>query len=269
MKKLIIVLLAVCLSTGAFAEGKKKPRPKDLLLMIQTLQAQVVELQTQIDAIGPHSPDFSILLDGLYRDDSSGYDTLVFSGMNVQLVNGTGSTDGTSPDAEGTGNLVIGYNHLRDWGDNIRTGSHNLIIGDGNNYTTNSYGGMVVGYRNEIDGGYASVSGGAGNEASGLYSSISGGVGNEASGRGSSVSGGAGNEASGSYASVNGGRDNLSSGWASSVSGGFDNRTTWSYASVSGGENNLSSGWASTVSGGLGKIASSTNCTVGDNGVDC
>ena len=275
MKKLMIALIAICMSASVFAVKKEKPKPEELLLMIQTLQAQVVELQTQIEAIGPHytdadaiaavgphSPDFSLLLDGSYRDDSSGYDTLVFSGMNVQLVNGTGSTDGTSADAEGTGNLIIGYNELRvetganppcpssDPRCNYRLGSHNLIIGNRNNYTANSYGGMVVGRYNEIDGAYASVSGGAVNEASGDHSSVSGGLGNTASNDYSSVSGGSANTASNDYSSVSGGYLNTASGFIASVSGGYENTASYNYSSVSGGSYNTASGFMSSVSGG-------------------
>ena len=42
----------------------------------------------------------------------------------------------------------------------VRTGSHNLVLGDENNYS--SYGGQVAGSDNTISNGYASVSGGSG-----------------------------------------------------------------------------------------------------------
>ena len=241
------------MSASVFAV--KKPKPEELLLMIEALQAQVTELQAQVDGNSVGITTFEDLLDGMYRDDSSGYDTLVFTGMNLQLVNGTGSTDGTSLDAEGTGNLIIGYNHSRDWAENIRTGSHNLVIGDLNNYTANSFGGMVVGLYNEIDGRYASVSGGKFNTASGEGSSVSGGYDNEASGHASSVSGGLYNDASYGYSSVSGGRDNTASGYISSISGGWRNTASGLNSFVSGGQDNTASGWNSSVSGGYQRTA--------------
>jgi TolA-binding protein len=114
----------------------------------------------------------------------SGNDFII-SGKNVHIVDGEGSTESTS----GLGNLTIGYNHSRgQFGTDVRTGSHNLILGDRNNYS--SYGGLVAGHFNTVSGDYASVSGGAENTASHDWSSVSGGTGNTASGPWSSVSGG-------------------------------------------------------------------------------
>jgi len=224
MKKLMIALLAICMSASVFAAKKDKPRPEELLLMIQTLQAQVVELQTQIEAIGPHytdadaiaavgphSPDFSLLLDGLDRYyDDNGYDTLIFSGMNVQVVSGSGSTGGT---VNGTGNLIIGYNEVGGSGGGDRTGSHMLVLGRYNDYS--AFGGMVGGSNNRTYGDYASVIGGGGNIAWGRYATISGGVSNNAWGESSSVSGGVRNSASGEGSSVSG-------GYKRSATGDFD-----------------------------------------------
>jgi len=53
-----------------------------------------------------------------------GKPTIKFSGVNVQLVSGSGKTDGT---VNGTGNLVLGY----DESPGSQTGSHNLIVGVG------------------------------------------------------------------------------------------------------------------------------------------
>ena len=57
-----------------------------------------------------------------------------FSNMNVQIVSGSGATDGPTT---GTGNLVIGYNELRTLFDDIndRNGSHILVVGQANYYT--------------------------------------------------------------------------------------------------------------------------------------
>lgn len=129
-----------------------------------------------------------------------------FIGANVQIVSGAGTTNARP---NGLGNLIVGYDEW--FGDNgEKSGSHNLVVGDGHNYSR--YGGLVVGRRNSITGDYASVSGGQGNIASGAESSVSGGWSNLASGRGSSISGGRENEAGGHTSSVSGGVSNDAGG---------------------------------------------------------
>jgi hypothetical protein len=124
--------------------------------------------------------------------DGNNKPALFITGANVYIQDGTGSTDSTS----GLGNLIVGYNALRD-SNNARTGAHNLILGDKNNYT--SYGGLVAGLGNTISDIYALVSGGQGNTASGSYASVSGGNANVASGFIASVSGGYKRSATGDY----------------------------------------------------------------------
>jgi hypothetical protein len=180
-----------------------------------------------------------------------------FRGVNVQIVNGLGTT----PTTNGAGNLIIGYNEddgnargtctvsisgysgydsfentcTGDGGTFTRSlgGSHNVVIGSGHGYS--SFGGMVVGQDNLISGGFAVVSSGNYNTASGYYSSVSGGTFNTASGSNSSVSGG---------------EANIASGGASSVSGGTFNTASFGDSSVSGGSFNTASSFASSVSGG-------------------
>ena len=110
----------------------------------------------------------------------------------------------------GLGNLIVGYNEPKRPRDppgqfNIRTGSHNLVVGDLHSYS--SFAGFVAGIGNDITAAHASVSGGTTNRASGYASSVSGGNINRASDFASSVSGGSRNEASGGAASVSGGED--------------------------------------------------------------
>jgi hypothetical protein len=180
--------------------------------LISNLQSQITALQN--------------LLQGLTR---SGND-IIITGANLHIRSGSGSTSGT---INGLGNLNVGYNELREFGDNIRTGSHNLIVGTNHNYS--SYGGIVFGNGNTISGSYASVSGG-------LY--------NTASGGNSSVSGGESNTASGQYSSVSGGYAGVADNESSSVSGGFNNQANAPYSSVSGGDGNNASGTGSSISGG-------------------
>jgi hypothetical protein len=115
-----------------------------------------------------------------------GPNEVVISGANLRIVNGLGSTDTTN----GLGNLIVGYNELRNdpFFPDMRTGSHNVVVGTQNNFS--SFGGLVVGEGNEISGVFSSVSGGGGNIASGPNSSVSGGFINIASGPFASVSGG-------------------------------------------------------------------------------
>jgi len=188
--------------------------------------------------------------------------TALFDGVNVQIVSGSGSTNGP---VNGKGNLFVGYNEVTipslpmcslgefdneadctanggTWAFSHKSGSHNVVVGRGHNYSR--YGGLVVGRRNSITGIYSSVSGGIQNTASNLISSVSGGSGNTASGQFSSVSGGQNNTASFSQSSISGGRFNNSTGLGSSVSGGGFN---------------TASGFDSSVSGGVGRSASGNN----------
>ena len=73
----------------------------------------------------------------------------------------------------GLGNLIVGYNELREGGENRRNGSHNVVVGT--QHAFSSVGGLVVGRHNEIRGAFASISGGARNTAAGEHASISGG----------------------------------------------------------------------------------------------
>src|SRR5262245_48136418 len=58
---------------------------------------------------------------------TGGVNEVVITGANLRIVNGLGSTETTN----GLGNLIIGYNELRnDPGSaDVRTGSHNIVTG--------------------------------------------------------------------------------------------------------------------------------------------
>jgi len=102
--------------------------------------------------------------------------TIRFTGVNVQVVNGVGSTNTVN----GTGNLIVGYNELGNPKGDDRTGSHNIVGGRRN--TSSSWGGIVVGQENAATGQFASVTGGRRNTASGYGSSVSGGYNRSVSG---------------------------------------------------------------------------------------
>jgi hypothetical protein len=189
---------------------------------------------------------------------SGGPNEVVIAGANLRIVNGLGSTE----TANGLGNVIVGYNELRNDPNSpdVRTGSHNVVVGSQNNFSR--FGGLVVGFFNEISGEFSSVSGGSFNVASGSNSAVSGGNENMASGPNSSVSGGFGSIASGNTSSVSGGSLNGASGDLSSVSGGDQNEASGGGSSVSGGFNNGASGGGSSVSGGNFNVASGFRSSV-------
>ena len=247
-----------CKGTGAVAKTLAEQSEVDALkATVAALESQVSTLEATLSKVSynPAGPN--------------GQPTLVISGANLQIVDGTGSTAGT---VNGRGNLFVGYNEFPTGGDPAQTGSHNLVVGSEHSFT--SYGGLIAGWGNSLRGPWASVSGGTLNSADGNYSSVSGGLGSNAVGDSSSVSGGYENlaigeftsvsggyfnAASGRYSSVSGGARNHSSGESSSVSGGRDNVAEGSYSSVSGGSENTASGEFSSILGGQGPFTLATN----------
>jgi hypothetical protein len=196
-------------------------------------------------------------LEELLKHFSLEKNEIFITGANLHIVNGLGQTAcGTAeepiPDCpNGLGNLIVGYNELRDRPDrpDIRTGSHNVVVGQRHSFYR--FGGIVVGDLNTISGDFAVVSGGADNTASGFGATVHGGFQNTASGGFSSVSGGAVNIASGPDSSVSGGAFNAATTTASSVSGGRENTASGIFSSVSGGLNRTAEGDFDWVAGCL------------------
>jgi hypothetical protein len=270
---LLVGLVSLPLPTGMATEEHADKDDKGLAQRVRKLEAQVKALQATLAAVA---------FDATTKE-------LVITGANLRIVNGLGRTDcgpvGEEPIPDcpnGLGNLIVGYNEPRE-GENVRTGSHNVVVGTQHNFL--SSGGIVVGLENTISGTFASVSGGARNNAtgfaasvsggdfntaSGFFASVSGGVDNTASGPAASVSGGEFNTASGDSASVSGGINNTASGFfnpegrgaGASVSGGDGNTASGFWASVCGGRLNTASGFLASVSGGDGNTASGTFASV-------
>jgi hypothetical protein len=252
---------------------------------ITALENQITQLQTQLTNLIAINQYLSL-------QTVNGNNTVRFTGVNVQVVNGTGSTETSN----GVGNLLIGYDEIRapaitamqcslgvdpvaftvvtnepqctaaggTWAINHKSGSHYLVIGSGNNYSR--WGGAVIGLTNASNYDYASVTGGTASIASNLYATVSGGVSNRASGRYAAVAGGQSNDASGAAASVVGGVNNEATFDGSSVSGGENNLASAASASVSGGRFNTASGNGSSVTGGQRNVASGTRSTVSGGG---
>jgi len=222
---------------------------------LATANTAITNLQTELADVQNNSV---LALDGIltFNVDASGYPRALFSGVNVQIVNGLGATNGyiddpntddpTLTQVNGLGNLIVGYNEVSS--PSGRSGSHNIVTGVQNTYT--SFGGLVGGKENGITGTYASIIGGRNNRASGNFSTVSGGRINRATGELSSVTGGTHNYATGAFSSVSGGEENSASGTTSHVSGGYLNRAVGVVSNVSGGEGNYANGGLSNISGG-------------------
>jgi trimeric autotransporter adhesin len=207
-----------------------------------------------------------------------GKPTVEFSSVNVQVVSGSGSTNGA---VNGEGNLIVGY--AENANSHKQTGSNDLVLGSNNGWS--GYGELVVGSNNQASNSYATAVG-VSNTASGLGSFVAGHQ-NVASGTETAVTGGQGNKVTGAESSITGGQDNLSSDPFASITGGCDNlagsatqpagtcATSGDEAilggftnaaaafgsSVSGGENNKGTGPTSSILGGNGVSVSATDGT--------
>jgi len=114
---------------------------------------------------------------------------LLITGANVYIRNGLGST--VNNGFNGLGNLILGYNEGRNQGasnPDVRTGSHNLIVGVGANYARNAS--IITGINNSSGNNFASVYGGTGNSANATFSSVVGGFNNFTTGGWATILGG-------------------------------------------------------------------------------
>ncbi len=163
---------------------------------LNALESDVATLEAKTIALDSENAALKALLRGVSRNG----DTLLFTGMNLQVVNGKDDTKTST----GYGNVIIGYNSPDPFaGKGDRDGSHYLIIGDAHTYT--AYAGIVSGLASESLAPYASVTGGKGNHANAIGASVTGGSNNWATNEYASVSGGWRNTASGAWSSVLGG----------------------------------------------------------------
>ena len=213
---------------------------ESLASLLLAQQNQIEVLQGQLNAyqqgLETFVPLISLIPVALHS--SFAQNTWTMSGLNVQLVNGDGSTYGAS---NGLGNLVLGYNeenggHRDSTGTlvdgEMRMGSHNMVIGAGHSYAGN--GAFLGGFNNTAWGQGAGMLGGRSNFASGTWSSVLGGLDNSATGLNSTISGGHSNTASGDRSSVSGGLLNLSGGIATSILGGQYMQVFEQYETASG-----------------------------------
>jgi trimeric autotransporter adhesin len=258
----------------------------------------IVSNGSQTQCTGPQAGDTAVALPSSSDDQQTllsllphvqvvdsgvgGKPTIRFSGVNVQVVSGSGATDGP---VNGVGNLVVGY--AENSGARPQTGSNDLILGTNNSWT--GFGEIVGGTYNVARGAYAAALGvhniatgantfvtGAANTARGAQSSVLGGRHNIASGIASVVAAGVDNHATDLFASVLGGclnyagpapdtppSDNFCADHGQeAVLGGASNTATGWWATIAGGGGNVSSGTTSSVSAGDYNTASAANASV-------
>jgi uncharacterized coiled-coil protein SlyX len=217
---------------------------------VGTLQTDVGTLQTDVAALQTDVAALQTLTASMSLETVDGQPVVRFTRVNVQIVDGSGNTAG----ANSLGNLIIGYNarNRSNTGDDqeplppdertrelwldLRSGSHNLIVGD--NHTYSSWGGFVAGANNRITGTSATVVAGTGNAATSHNSVTVGGFDNDANGNASVIVGGRGNESTGEHSAVLGGESNDASNVRSTVAGGFNNHAAGRWSAILGGINN-------------------------------
>lgn len=226
---------------------------QQLASRMSTVEAQIASVAIRTATLESKTQDMSRI-----TDPNTGMATVQFSGVNVQIVNGSGITFTSN----GVGNLIIGYNEKRPplLGEDIRSGSHYLVVGQNNNYT--SYGGIIAGLRNSAIAPWATVTGGTTNTASGEGASVTGGSANTASGSYSSITGGNLNHASGDRAVITGGEANISVGLVTTIMGSTSNTASGGGAVVCGGSGNVGRGWLSSIIGGKENLSAGENSSV-------
>jgi trimeric autotransporter adhesin len=177
------------------------------LTVVETLAASVDSV------VQKHSAEMYKLAP-LSLEVIQGAPALVVRGVNLHLQNGLGTTSSSN----GVGNIIVGYNTASNTREYVRTGSHNLVLGDLHEY--GSYGAIVFGHSNKAMGAFA-MAGGSYNQVTATHGMVLGGTQNLASAVGATVTGGSGNQARGEYSTVSGGRENTAVGTRSTVSGGY------------------------------------------------
>ena len=233
-----------------------------LVQVILAMQETITELQAQVAALENESvPGLS---DHLSYDDST--NAFVLEGVNFQVTSGTAGSS--------AGNVIIGTNDVTDFAPNpARTGTHNLIIGNGHEYTGNN--GIVHGENNSLTSPYAAVIGGRQGRVTGPGSVLVGGLLNHVDTQDAAVVGGFKNfiHNSAGYGAVLGGEaDSLFQQFTCAV-GGHRNKVgqdmsqdaRWS-VSIAGNQNIVAKRWSATVAGALNQTNGSSSAVIGGQG---
>jgi len=205
--------------------------------------------KAEVDALlAGYAADISVMqsqisaLQDLLQHFSRTGNEITISGANLSINNGLGS----SWSYNGLGNFTVGYNELRNDGQDTRSGSHNIVLGRYNNYY--GYTGLVGGERNQI----------------GMSGVVLNGYNNSATSHWATIVTGLNNVASGTYSMIGSGEANSSAGFCTAVATGFGNTARATSSAVSGGWGNVSDGQFSTVGGGRSRgTASGFNWAAG------
>lgn len=188
-----------------------------------SVEADVDTLEGQLSALDADVDTIQELFNYVTVDTSA--HTVRFSGANVRIDSGSGSTTGT---VNGYGNLIIGYNE----DDGLaRTGSHNLILGHYNDYQF--FGSIVMGWGNDASGQHSTV-GGIGNTVSSNYGVVLAGQANASTSAHGVVVTGTFVDASGRYASVLTGHNADAGGTYSSMVSAQDSTIASGYQAYMG-----------------------------------
>ncbi len=216
MHRLATLLL---LSLASCSTGEESSRLDELEDRVTALNARVEQLETEnaTQATALASAEAALswatsMATAVALDENG---DVVFTGVNVYVQNGLGSTADTAPN--GKGNLVVGYDEDRTEGTCIggdfdgdpcngdlacpggacnvqvvseKTGSHNLLVGPGHSYT--SSGSLLVGEENTASGDFA-ICGGWRNTVNARSAAIVGGTQNVVDGDRGVIVGGGGN----------------------------------------------------------------------------
>jgi len=275
MRKFLVGLV-VCI-TGLTSGLSWAGDEKGMARRVEMLEKQVAALHAEVKRLNGNT--VLKLNHAVDLQNVDGQPTAIFSGINLQVVNGTGDQFTLN----GRGNLTVGYTSPRTFGDPIcsdgafltqsdcesnrkiwgmhhTSGSHNLLLGTGNSYS--NQGAIIGGSHNAVNAPSSSILGGWGNVAGAIVTSILGGGHNTAIKEGATMSGGLNNRGEGFYSSLGGGVFNTTNGDHSVVSAGAHNQTTGAFSTVSGGTGNLASGDYAVVSGGGSNTASGVGSSV-------
>jgi hypothetical protein len=197
--------------------GEQSLSPR-IIKQIEKLESRIEELESTLEKLS--SVGVGKLNHYLTFHEENGCITARLTGINVQIVNGEGSTK----TANCKGNLILGYNEPSSEMSVNRSGSHNLVIGFRHNYT--SYCGIVNGESNILGAEYGAILNGsecAANEG---------------------------------HITMCGGYDHKGNGGSSTFLGGFDNGGTGTRAVFIEGTNNRAENGQTIFIGGGGETSS-------------
>jgi hypothetical protein len=114
----------------AVNQGEISAHTASIAVITSDVAANQASISTNSAAIGSNTAGIAAL-DTTFSGTTRVGDLLTFSGVNVQIVDGSGDTSGPT---NGLGNLIIGYDENTTGV--AHTGSHNLVLGSEHEYTS-------------------------------------------------------------------------------------------------------------------------------------